>query len=81
MLRIISGRNRIMGRTRRTITLDEKIQSEEAALAALKSRYDAKAAEIEQLRKKKADADHKKLLDAFDKGDKTLEQVLTFIQS
>ena len=80
-----------MARTRRTITLDEKIQSEEAALAALKSRYDAKAAEIEQLRKKKADADHKKLLDAFDKGDKlldafdkgdkTLEQVLTFIQS
>lgn len=44
-----------MARTRRTITLDEKIQSEEAALAALKSRYDAKAAEIEQLRKKKAD--------------------------
>lgn len=42
-----------MARTRRTITLDEKIQSEEAALAALKSRYDAKAAEIEQLRKRK----------------------------
>lgn len=70
-----------MARTRRNISIEEKIRQEEAALASIKARYDAKAEVLEKLRKKKTEQDHKALLETFDKGDKTLEQVLTFIRS
>jgi hypothetical protein len=70
-----------MARTRRNISIEEKIRQEEAALASIKARYDARTEVLEKLRKKKTEQDNEALLETFDKGDKTLEQVLTFIRS
>ena len=71
----------MMARTRRNISIEEKIRQEEAALASIKARYDARTEVLEKLRKKKTEQDNEALLETFDKGDKTLEQVLTFIRS
>lgn len=70
-----------MARTRRNISIEEKIRQEEGALASIKARYDARTEVLEKLRKKKTEQDNEALLETFDKGDKTLEQVLTFIRS
>ena len=70
-----------MARTRRNISIEEKIRQEEAALASIKARYDARTEVLEKLRKKKTEQDNEAWLETFDKGDKTLEQVLTFIRS
>ena len=70
-----------MARTRRNISIEEKIRKEEGALASIKARYDARTEVLEKLRKKKTEQDNEALLETFDKGDKTLEQVLTFIRS
>ena len=66
---------------RRVITLDEKIKAAEAAVAAVKAKYDAALDELEKLVTKKKQLDDKKVLEAYHAGDKTADEIVAFIQS
>ncbi len=66
---------------RRVITLDEKINKAEAAVVASKAKYDAALDELERLVTKRKEQDDKKLLAAYHDGDKTLDEIIAFIQS
>ena len=66
---------------RRVITLDEKIRTAETAVAAAKAKYDAVLDELEKLVTKKKQLDDKKALEAYHAGNKTADEIVTFIQS
>ena len=66
---------------RRVISLDEKIRTAEAAVAAAKAKYDAALDELEKLVTKKKQQDDKKVLEAYHAGDKTADEIVAFIQS
>ena len=66
---------------RRVITLDEKIKTAETAVATTKTKYDAALDELEKLVTKKKQQDDKKVLEAYHAGDKTADEIVTFIQS
>ena len=66
---------------RRVITLDEKIRTAETAVAAAKAKYDAALGELEKLVTKKKQLDDKKVLEAYHAGNKTADEIVTFIQS
>ena len=66
---------------RRVITLDEKIRTAETAVAAAKAKYDSALDELEKLVTKKKQLDDKKVLEAYHAGNKTADEIVTFIQS
>ncbi|MCD7841427.1 MAG: hypothetical protein LUG56_03050 [Lachnospiraceae bacterium] len=66
---------------RRIVTLDEKIDKAEAAVAAAKAKYDAALDELEKLVEKRKQQDDKKVLAAYHAGDKTADEIVAFIQS
>ena len=69
-----------MARTRRTITLNEKIEKAQAAVFQAKDKYDAAMEELNALQKKKKDLESKELLKLFEKSPKTFEEVKAFLQ-
>ena len=66
---------------RRVITLDEKIRTAETTVAAAKAKYDSALDELEKLVTKKKQLDDKKVLEAYHAGNKTADEIVTFIQS
>ena len=66
---------------RRVITLDEKIEKAEAAVLAAKVKYDAALDELEKLVTKQKELDDKKVLEAYHESDKSIEEILAFLQS
>ena len=66
---------------RRVITLDEKIQKAEAAVAATKVKYDAALDELEKLVTKRKQLDDKKVLEAYHAGNKTADEIVAFIRA
>lgn len=65
---------------RRTLPLEEKIEKAKAEVAARKEKYDKAVDELEKLLTKRKERDSKELLDAFTASDKTLADVLEFLQ-
>ena len=65
---------------RRIITLDEKIEKAQADVAATKEKYDKAVDELEKLLTKRKERDNKKLLEAFTESNKTLAEVIAFLQ-
>lgn len=65
---------------RRSITLDEKIEKAQADVAVAKEKYDKAVDELEKLLTKRKERDSKELLDAFAASDKSLADVLEFLQ-
>lgn len=66
---------------RRTITIDEKIEKAEAAVAEAKKKYDAALDELEKLVTKKKQLDDKRILDAYHASSKTAEEIVAFLNS
>ena len=64
---------------RRAITIDEKIEKAEAAVAAAKAKYDAALDELERLVTKRKELDDKKVLEAYHAGGKTADEIVAFI--
>ena len=64
---------------RRVITLEEKIRKSEASVAAAKAKYDDAVDELKKLVEKRKQQDDKKVLDAYHAGDKTADEIVTFI--
>lgn len=66
---------------RRTITIDEKIEKAEAAVAEAKKKYDAALDELEKLVTRKKQLDEKRILDAYHASNKTAEEIMAFLNS
>ena len=65
---------------RRTITIDEKIEKAEAAVAAAKAKYDAALDELERLVAKRKEMDDQKVLEDYHAGGKTADEIVAIIR-
>ena len=65
---------------RRAITIDEKIEKAEAAVAAAKEKYDTALDELERLVAKRKEMDDQKVLEAYHAGGKTADEIVAFIR-
>lgn len=61
------------------ITLDERIEKQKAVVFNLKDKYDQAVAELDQLQKKKREMQSRELLKAFENNNRSLEEVLSFL--
>ena len=68
-----------MSRTRRIITLDEKIEKAEIAVEKAKERYDAACKILKDLLEKKDKQKREELLNAIMNSSKSYEEILRFI--
>ena len=68
-----------MARTRRTITLDEKIEKAQAAVFQAKDRYDAAVEELNKLLKKKQEFQKQELLKAIETSPRSYEEIIAFL--
>ena len=68
-----------MARTRRTITLDEKIEKAKAAVFQAKDKYDAAVEELNKLQKKKLELQKQELLKAIEESAKSYEEIMAFL--
>ena len=66
---------------RRTITIDEKIEKAEAAVAEAKKKYDAALDELQKLVTKKKQMDDKRILEAYHASSKTAEEIVAFLNA
>ena len=69
-----------MARTRKTITIDEKITKVEIDLEKAKARYDTVASELEKLLAKKKTMQTDEIIEDFSKSFKSYEEVLEFLK-
>ena len=68
-----------MARTRRTISLDEKIEKAQAAVFRAKDKYDAAVEELNELLKKKREVQQQELLKAIEQSPRSYEEIMTFL--
>ena len=66
---------------RRTITIDEKIEKAEVAVAEAKKKYDSALDELEKLVTKRKQLDDKKILEAYHASGKTAEEIVAFLNA
>lgn len=64
---------------RRSISIDEKIKKQKEVVATAKDKYDAALNELNLLIKKKQDLQGKELLNAFVNSNKSLDEILAFM--
>lgn len=65
---------------RRVVTLEEKIEKAQINVAETKVKYDKAVDELEKLLTKRKERDNKQLLEALSKSEKTLAEVIEFLQ-
>ena len=64
---------------RRNISIDERIEKQKEVVSKAKDKYDAALNELKIMMKKKQDLQGKELLNAFEKSDKSLDEILAFM--
>lgn len=65
---------------RRVVTLEEKIEKAQNDVTEAKAKYDKAVDELEKLLTKRQERDNKQLLEAFSESEKTLAEVIEFLQ-
>ena len=65
---------------RRKITIDEKIKNAEAEVLKAKAKYDAAVKALDELLAKRRELQSKELLKAFEKSDRSLDEILAFME-
>ena len=65
---------------RRSISFDEKIDRQKAVVLAIKKKYDAALAELDALQQKKKELQGEELLKAFANSNRSLDEVISFMQ-
>ena len=65
---------------RRVVILEEKIEKAQINVAETKVKYDKAVDELEKLLMKRKERDNKQLLKAFSESEKTLAEVIEFLQ-
>lgn len=68
-----------MARTRRTITLDEKIEKAQQAVFQAKDKYDAAMEELNKLQKKKQELQKQELLKAIEASPRSYDEIIKFL--
>jgi len=66
-------------KTRRSISLDEKIEKQEAKVSSLKERYDSEVDVLKNLMDKRDALKRQHITDALMKSSKTEEEILAFL--
>ena len=64
----------------RRLTLDERIEKGEKNVRVAKEKYDSALDDLERLVTKRKEMDDKKILEAYHSGDKTVDEIIEFIQ-
>ena len=64
----------------RRLTLDERIEKAEKNVRVAKEKYDSALDDLERLVTKRREMDDKKILEAYHSGDKTIDEIIEFIQ-
>ena len=64
----------------RRLTLDERIEKAEKNVRVAKEKYDSALDDLERLVTKRKEMDDKKILEAYHSGDKTVDEIIEFIQ-
>ena len=65
---------------RKQSTIEDRIKKAETVLVKAKERYDAALANLNRLVKKKKDMESRELMQAYEKSDRSIEEVLTFLR-
>lgn len=68
-----------MDMARRSISIDEKIKKQKEVVSLIKDKYDSALDELSNLMKKKQELQGKELLNAFINSNKSLDEILTFM--
>ena len=70
-----------MARTRKTITLDEKIEKAQEAVEKTKARYDAAVKELRDLLEKKDAQRKQELLKALENSSRSFDEIMEFLKA
>ena len=70
-----------MARTRKTITLDEKIEKAQEAVEKTKARYDAAVKELRDLLEKKDAQRKQELLKAVENSPRSFDEIMAFLKA
>lgn len=70
-----------MTRTRRTISIDEKIEQQKKVVFQIKDKYDAALAELDRLQQKRNELRSKELLKAVEASDRTYDEIIAFLKN
>ena len=70
-----------MTRTRRTISIDEKIEQQKKVVFQIKDKYDAALAELDRLQQKRNELRSKEFLKAVEASDRTYDEILVFLKN
>ena len=70
-----------MARTRKNISIEDKIEKAQQKVISTKARYDASVAELRTLYDKRDAMRKDELMNAFIKSDRTYEEVLAYLQA
>ena len=70
-----------MARTRKTITLDEKIEKAQEAIEKTKARYDAAVKELRALLEKKDAQRKQELLKALENSSRSFDEIMEFLKA
>lgn len=68
-----------MARTRRTISLDEKIEKAQEVVFQTKDKYDAAVEELNKLLQKKQELQRKELLKAIETSPRSYDEIIKFL--
>lgn len=68
-----------MARTRKTISLDKKIENAQAAVFRAKDKYDAAVEELNKLQTKKRELQKQALLKAMEESPRSYEEIMAFL--
>lgn len=64
---------------RRSITIDEKIEKQKEITFALKNKYEAAVAKLDDLIQKKKAMQKDELIKAIENSDKSIEEIMAFV--
>ena len=70
-----------MARTRKTITLDEKIEKAQEAVEKTKARYDAAGKELRAFLEKKDAQRKQELLKALENSSRSFDEIMEFLKA
>lgn len=70
-----------MARTRRTITIDEKIAEQKQIVSRAKAKYESALEVLNDLMKKRDEQRTKEILEAITSSEHTYDEILDFIKS
>lgn len=69
-----------MPRTRKTISIDDKINEQKQVVSRAKAKYESALAKLSDLMKKRDEIRNKQLLEAIASSNRSFEEILEFIK-